>query len=1345
MSKIFFLAFIYLFKVEAAPSGSESLRLNLAENQTDSVLGALFKEQEESDGESRELEGGLFSESKKEDSKRSVSSKNIQKIKIQKDNRFKVPASSIASKKPKKRLDLENVQPSSVSIYDSPGSDEAQLEKVMIEEEKQLYRLLKKNRNAELTLRLGGLYVDRSRIIAYKIQSDYEFKMEEFNRGLRKSKPYLNLKPAQAYNRKSLKLFEDFKQNYPNHERMDEVLFFLGFNFYQLKNKKRGIEYYSELERRFPTSFYLYSTRFQLGEHYFQLKDWKQSYRYYALVSKKKSGKFYFYSLYKMAWCLYKRNMASQGLSLLKRIIQEGRAFASVSDRNNILNFFDEAVQDLVLFYINSGQSSSQARSFFVNLLGEERGWPLLEKLAYAYREIGQSTGQQILFQNLINQNPSGKKAFEYKYQIVEAVYNTGKLTHIVRTIREWVEDYGPGSSWFAVNKEDRSLIQKSLQLQEVTIRGYALKNHQTYKKTRSKLSRQLALNLYEYYFLAFKKSEYSDQMYFWHAELLFDSKKYISAIKSYEEVISLFPNSKYSQAAYLNQILAFEKSFPKENEIKKMTGKSAAPVEPPQIIKSFVRVANRYVKKFPKAKNTPSILYTIASMYYKLNQLEKAIPYFKLIAEQHSSHSLAGNVNSILLDLYNKSKNYTALEEFALKLSKNPNLNRELLKEVKSILEQVSFKKAQDLSSEKKYKESAVLYEKFAKQHPGSNFAVSAFFNAGLNFEKSGDPLKAVSMYSSVLTYKTGNKEVRKKSQKFTAVLYEKLGFYKKAADSYVSFAKNYPLDPKSSSFWYNAGIIFDALNDVPSAVYSYNKYYAISKNSDRYDSLFLIGSLYERNKNWKRAIQNYEQFLKTPASSALQVITASFSIADIYGTKLKQSKLAKKWHQNTLNLYRRLNKGAVYGARSHFYLVKADFYNPFSKLRIPSDPKKQEKALTKKIKLLQNLERALKPVIRYNEGEAILASLVLIGMANKELAQEIETAPIPKGLNKEGQLRYKQGIKAIIEPYIKKSIDHYQLAIKRSVQLRVYSEWIGLAYSGLARIQFYQGKLVRFLPESLFQETNAVPLKDDTGTIHSNFFNSLSKSFKYGISRSDFEKLSRAVKSKTESRVLTVASSILNKDFNNVLAINSLAFFYLQTNRLGLARLILNRLSSNKLKNPFIFNNLAYVSLKYGKPREAISLLKKALSLDSNYKLAHVNLANIFALQKDYQNAYFYYKKAYDFINQNDLDQNQAGLLLENYSVALTGSQKWSEGSALFQRLERVSPNRPESLFNYSCFLAEKSKRESRDSAIVTLNQAKELIEELKVYRLELRLRNKVNKLFKNVSVLIKIRRQR
>ena len=1276
------------------------------------------------------------------DSSRTLSSKNIKRVKIKRDESFKVPEQdSLVSKKPKKRLNLKSIQPSSSArIYYQEGSDEAQLERVMIEEEKQLFKLLQKNRSADLTLRLGALYVDRARIIAYKIQNDYDFKMQQYKDGLRKSKPYLNLKPAQVYNRKSLKLFEDFIQSYPKHKRMDEVLFFLGFNFYQLEDKKKGIKYYSELERRFPRSFYLYESRFQLGEHYFQLRNWKQSYKYYALVSKNKTGKFYFYSLYKMAWSLYKMDRASQGLDLLKRIIEEGRAFSAASDRSQILNFKEEAMQDLVLFYTYSNKSADGARSFFMGLLGEEQAWPLLEKLAYTYRDTGQTKSQVILFQNLISGNPTGKKAFEYKYQIVEAVYTTGKIVDILEVIQQWVRDYGPRSHWVSANQKNRRLIQKSLKLQEVTIRDYTLKNHQSYRKSRSNRPKQLALNLYEYYFSAFPKSQYSDQMYFWYAELLFDSKKYISAIKAYEEVISLFPNSKYVPAAYLNQVLAFEKSFPKEDKIKQMIGNVETPVEMPQVMKSFVRVAKRYVKKFPKAENSPSILYTVATMYYRFNYFDEAVFFFKQISEQYSKHSLSSNVNAILLDIYNKNKDFVALEQLALQLSQNPNLDRELLKEVKSILEQISLKKAESLSTDKKYKESALMYENFAKKYPNSQDAVSAFFNAGLNFEKTGDYLKAISMYSSVLTYQRTPPSIRKKSHRFTAVLYEKLGFYKKAADSYVSFAKKYPRDTRSSDFWYNAGVIFDALNDVPSAVYSYKQYYATSKKSDRHDIFFLIGAMYEDNRKWAKAIEHYDRFLKTPSSNAFRVMRAVFSIGEIYDKRLRNPALAKQWYEKTLNLYKKLGTGRSYGARAHFYLVKKDFYEPFSKVKLPKSSKGQEQALAQKIKLLQSMEKALRPVIRYNDGEVILASLALIGRSNEELARSIESAPIPKGLDKAGQKQYKEGIRNVMNPYIKKSIEHYQLVIKKSVKLKVYSETIGEAYSRLAGIQLSRGKFVRFLPQSLFQKTFSVTFEDDTGTVNSNFFKSLTKSLRYNLSRADFESLSRAIQSKSESQILSAVSVILNKDLKNVAAVNSLGFFYFNTNRLGLAQLILNRLLADKKNNAVILNNLALISLKYRKPRQAVSFLKKAIKLDSNYKLAYLNLADIFVSQKDYQNAYFYYKKASDLIERGNSKKDWQ--LRNNYSVALTGSQKWKEGQEFFQNLTGIPSPRAESLFNYSCFLAEKGKREPKEAAIRTLSQAKELVEELKVYRLEPYLKRKVRKLSQNVSVMMRLR---
>ena len=1060
-----------------------------------------------------------------DEAERSLSSKKIKKSNIQRDKSFNLPETKKMKSRKAKSLDLKSVAPTATQFYYASDSDEAELESVYIEEERHLFNLLKQNRNAELTLRLGALYAERSRLIAYKLQSDYDKKMQSFKSGLRKSKPYLNLKPAQVYNRKSLKLFEDFKRSYPNHKRMDEVLFFLGFNFYQLKNQTQGIKYYTELEQRFPGSFYLYESRFQLGEHYFKLKKWKESLNYYNKVSKNKRGKFYFFSLYKIAWCLYKLNKADRGLIVLKRIIEEGRNFQVVSNKDQVFTFTEEATEDLVLFYTYSQKPPGVAKSFFLSFLNEETAWRLLKRLAYAYRDTGQAKGGLILFEELIKHDPSGKSAFDYKYQMVEMVYNFGSSSGLVKMVREWVANYGPSSIWAQANQRDGSLIKRSNDFQEVTIRNFALKNHDTFRRNRSQKTKALALQFYKIYFKSFRKSEYLDQMYFWYAELLFDSKKYISSVKAYEEVISLFPSSKYVKAAYLNQVLALEKKLPKDNAIQKLIGKETKPVEMPRLVKSFVKVANRYVSKFPTAKNTPSVLYTMAGLYYRFNQFSFAAQFFKQLSDQYPTHKLASNVGSLLLDIYNKNKDYKSLEKLALKLSQNRNVDKALLKEVNSILEQISFKKAQDLSLNKQYMESALLYEKFAKSKPNSSLAVVAFYNAGLNFEKAGDSLRAIPMYSSVLTYKSAkHQKIRKDSQEFLAVLYEKLGFYKKSAGAYVTFSKTYPQSSKSSDFWFNAGVIFDALNDVPNAVYSYKRYFALSKKNDRHETFYLIGSIYERNRNWKRAIENYSKYLKTPSSNALRVLRASFLVAEIYETKLNSPTQAYTWYKKTLGLYRRLKVGVSYGARSHFYIIKKDYYDKFAKLRIPSNPAKQQKAIAQKLKMLKNLEIALKPVIRYDDGEKIIDSLVLVGVANQETAKAIYNTPIPKGLDKKGQAQYRNEIKKIIAPYIKEALEHYRLAIEKSYKLKVYSEWISKAYEGFASIKLLSEQFSRFTPVTLFQETFFLPISDSSGTVSKGFINSLAKNLKQekGLSSSDFIRLSSAIDSKRESQVL-------------------------------------------------------------------------------------------------------------------------------------------------------------------------------------------------------------------------------
>ncbi len=107
-----------------------------------------------------------------------------------------------------KRVDLYQVKPPSRStLYYEEGTNEAQLERITDEGIKQLFKLTQQfkssKRRGELWLRLAELYVEKARLIEYRLQQKYDEQIHAFQKGETKAKPKLDLQAAQDYNRKS--------------------------------------------------------------------------------------------------------------------------------------------------------------------------------------------------------------------------------------------------------------------------------------------------------------------------------------------------------------------------------------------------------------------------------------------------------------------------------------------------------------------------------------------------------------------------------------------------------------------------------------------------------------------------------------------------------------------------------------------------------------------------------------------------------------------------------------------------------------------------------------------------------------------------------------------------------------------------------------------------------------------------------------------------------------------------------------------------------------------------------------------------------------------------------------
>jgi len=260
------------------------------------------------------------------------------------------------------RVNLTAVKPpNSNRLYIPEDANEAELAKVTDESIDQLYRLTQKyqksSRRGELWLRLAELYVEKARQVEFQIQNRFDKDMNEFLEKKRKTRPKINLEPAIAYNRKSIQLYEWFIRDFPKDPKMDQALFFLGYNHFELNDVKKGEQYYLRLTKDFPQSTYVVESNFALGEFYFDNEKWKEASPYYAEVIKSKKHRLYSFALYKLAWVSYKSQNLRSALKYLEEVILEGRRGKTQDAVNGVsqIRLATEAIKDLIVFFAEAG------------------------------------------------------------------------------------------------------------------------------------------------------------------------------------------------------------------------------------------------------------------------------------------------------------------------------------------------------------------------------------------------------------------------------------------------------------------------------------------------------------------------------------------------------------------------------------------------------------------------------------------------------------------------------------------------------------------------------------------------------------------------------------------------------------------------------------------------------------------------------------------------------------------------------------------------------------------------------------------------------------------------------
>lgn len=959
---------------------------------------------------------------------------------------------------PKARQTIKKIRRQAIKVAEPPrefrryfevGTDEAELDSVINQEINQLFKLLKTSKRRDLRLRLGSLYIEKARLIEYRLYEKYDQQMTRFQNKQRKSKPRLSLKPTYVYINKSIKLFETYRRQFPKDRNMDQVLFFLGVSYFKRGQLEKGRIRYETLIKKYPKSDYVNDVNFELGEYHFNKSNWKKATDYYRKIASSRQQRLYSFALYKVAWCRLKMGQEGRALANLEAVIREGARQKARKQKGagsaGRLYFANEALGDLALFYSHSRKKPDMALSYFRKMSGNSgKALKILKELAYIYLDRGNLKGVRIAFKKLIEEEPFSPQAYDYQYQIIRAYTYAGSRQIFLKELKHWIVRYGPMSAWAREHQNNPKLVSKVINLIEDTVRNYTLRMHQSYRKTKDKTAKGQALFSYELYSNHFRKSKLADEMRFFYAELLFDLRQYKRAARQYLFVVENFPKSKHYETASLNSVLTFQKTLPSSKAIEKLVGKKTSFIPFPPAIQGFQKVAHSYATRFPKKLNVPAILYKVASLHYEFNHYKQAVVQFWNLIQKYPNSRYTEYSANLILDIYNLKKDFLGLRQAAIRLLKNKVIaNSGSAREIRKILSQVSLKTAEDLAKNKEYFRSAVMYKSFADTHPKSPLRGTAYYNSAINFKKSGDVLQTLSLYKKVLQTPSSSKRIRKTILRDVPGLYQKTGQYMRAADAFSNYARSFPKDRTSVDFWFNSALIYDGFNRYGSAEQAYLEYFKRSKKAEKVQALFLLADLNKRRGRADQAVSYYNQFLNRGSSDKKALVSAAFKIAEI---KKAQKKVAqsKTWYRRTIALYKQSKAGVFYAAQAKFHLVH-DTYVDFVKIRIPANPKRQQAVVQKKLNLFNKLKEDLKQVIRFDSGYQVVASLVLIGLASEHIGDAIYNSPLPKGLNDMEIKQYKAGLKKTALPFKQEAVKNYKLAVNRARKLSAYNEkWL-------------------------------------------------------------------------------------------------------------------------------------------------------------------------------------------------------------------------------------------------------------------------------------------------------------
>jgi len=895
-------------------------------------------------------------------------------------------------------------------------------------------------------------------------------------------------------------IYKKILQQYPDYERLDEVIFRLGQGLMEAGKAGQGVSYLQRLVNNYPDSRYIPNANLSLAEHFFKDGVLGAAENKYERVLDFEDDPNYDYALYKLGWVQYNQGRYRDTIQTFKKVVER---------TDNELGFQDQAINDLVVAYAEVENGWTEMRDYFLEVRDREFTYDKLADLASLYEGQGKNRSAIQVYQYFIDQRGDHKRAPVWMESIVQARKKIGEFPETEKSINKYVSYLSRNGTWWKKNEGNEGARETARKFKQASLAFLANKYHNRAQDEEETKFYTKAADYYEEYIDRFPDDPASFDMNFFLGDIyLLKLDEYETAATFYQKVVDLYKDdnvpkeaeekeirSMVKDAAYgvvncynelvkehhpdsiLVRMAEYAEKNPGETYQAKDKEKGPPsekdPNEKVELLKweeKFVKASDQYSEMFPDTDITPTVDFVAAEVYKARGHYAECIDRYENIIENASEHRYASFAGNSLLEANYVLENWAEVEKWARHLLENKIFD---ITPKESLHQAIAFainEKAKELKDGGETQKAANELLRLAKEFPDSKLAPGAIFNAAAIYESGDEVKKAVAQYKRVLNDYPRDEKAPEALFVLGAIAESRANFGKAASyfsrlgsdETYViqkesedgesdETEKKYYQHPKAADAVFNAAQLRKAMEKWSEAIATFEKYMETFPERDDIREVKLdLAYLEKKRDRPEKALERFQSFAERDDLEPEEVVEISTQIGLLMEEtepdewKKKSDERFTEAYETWKNKLEGDKKKSTRNYAAHARFRQAErLYDKFKEVKLEFPQSKLEERLKKKGKRLSEAEKVYFEINETKSPTWASAASYRIGQMYNEFYQGIYDLPLPDGLNEQQQMRYRMFLDKKAAPIQEKAVEAFRSAWQLALQLRAYNEW--------------------------------------------------------------------------------------------------------------------------------------------------------------------------------------------------------------------------------------------------------------------------------------------------------------